>query len=131
MITICHATGSKKNPYNSITLNANGVINGHVGAHHQNGRDIIPPFDYRAQGQTKHFPGQNWDAAGQAIHSNGCKPVPAEPDPTPPTVSVQVDDCIEATPRSGLTVNVMLGDLTPGVTYTIMITRDLSTPPTQ
>jgi hypothetical protein len=36
-ITICHATGSKKNPYNEITVSVNG-LNGHN--HH--GGDIIP-----------------------------------------------------------------------------------------
>jgi hypothetical protein len=36
-ITICHATGSKKNPYNEITVSVNG-LNGHG----QHGGDIIP-----------------------------------------------------------------------------------------
>jgi hypothetical protein len=36
-ITICHATGSKKNPYNEITISING-LNGHNG--HKG--DIIP-----------------------------------------------------------------------------------------
>lgn len=36
-ITICHATGSKKNPYNEITVSVNG-LNGHG----QHASDIIP-----------------------------------------------------------------------------------------
>ncbi|TAK14689.1 MAG: fasciclin domain-containing protein [Anaerolineae bacterium] len=38
-ITICHATGSEKNPYVMITISVNG-LNGHED--HQNGEDIIP-----------------------------------------------------------------------------------------
>jgi hypothetical protein len=38
-ITICHATGSAKNPYVEITISVNG-LHGH--AKHQDGRDIIP-----------------------------------------------------------------------------------------
>lgn len=72
-VTICHATGSSTNPYVVITPNANGVINGHAGSGHQGGRDIIPPFSYNDQGSTKQFPGQNWNAAGQATYNNGCK----------------------------------------------------------
>lgn len=75
-VTICHATGSATNPYVVITPNANGVINGHSGSGHQGGRDIIPPFSYNDHGTTKQYPGQNWDATGQAIYNNGCK-VPA------------------------------------------------------
>jgi hypothetical protein len=37
MITICHATGSKKNPYVMITISING-LNGH----NKHARDIIP-----------------------------------------------------------------------------------------
>lgn len=36
-ITICHATGSEKNPYNSITISVNG-LNGH----NKHAGDIIP-----------------------------------------------------------------------------------------
>jgi hypothetical protein len=71
-VTICHATGSQTNPYEQISPDANGVISGHIGASHQGGKDIIPPFDYNDQGQTKHFAGQNYDASGQATLSNGC-----------------------------------------------------------
>jgi hypothetical protein len=72
-VTICHATGSQTNPFVVITPNANGVVNGHIS--HQDGRDIIPSFTYNDHGTTKTFPGQNFDAAGQAIFNNGCQPV--------------------------------------------------------
>lgn len=71
-ITICHATGSATNPYVVNSPNANGIISGHD--KHQDLRDIIPPFDYKSGKTTKHFPGQNWTASGQAIYNNGCKP---------------------------------------------------------
>jgi len=37
-ITICHATGSEKNPYVEITISTQGELNGHL-PHHD---DIIP-----------------------------------------------------------------------------------------
>ena len=71
-VTLCHATKSKSNPYVEISVNANGSVSGHAGSSHQNGQDIIPPFDYNDNGTTKHFPGQNWNSSGQAIFNNGC-----------------------------------------------------------
>lgn len=41
-ITICHATGSEKNPFVRITISVNG-LNGH--GDHQDGRDIVPAPD--------------------------------------------------------------------------------------
>jgi hypothetical protein len=72
-VTICHATGSSKNPFVQISVNANGSVSGHAGSKHQNGRDIIPPFDYNDNGTVKTFPGQNWNAQGQATFNNDCK----------------------------------------------------------
>lgn len=85
-VTLCHATGSATNPFVVITVNANGAVNGHAGASHQGGRDIIPPFDYNRGGETVHFPGQNWDAQGQATLANGCE-VEGQPTPTTPTTT--------------------------------------------
>ena len=45
--------------------------------------DIIPPFDY---GDGRHFSGQNWTDAGQAIYRNGCVP-PTLVTPVTPTVT--------------------------------------------
>jgi uncharacterized repeat protein (TIGR01451 family) len=67
-VSICHATGSSSNPYVLIAqLSAAGVFNGHLGAGHQGGEDIIPPFSYQAQTYS-----QNWDAPHQAIYNAGC-----------------------------------------------------------
>ena len=65
-VTICHATGSTSNPFVEVTPSAAGVFNGHLG--HQDGRDIIPPFQYKGQTYS-----QNWDAIGQATFGNGCE----------------------------------------------------------
>ncbi|WP_457962766.1 hypothetical protein M1E17_14795 [Arthrobacter sp. D1-29] len=79
-ITICHATGSASNPFVVITISLNG-LNGHAGAGHQNGEDIIPPNSGNI------VPGgQNWTAEGQATFNNGCVPVkrPVVPEVVPP-----------------------------------------------
>jgi LPXTG-motif cell wall-anchored protein len=65
--SICHATGSATNPFVLIGPSPVGVIFGHLGASHQGGRDIIPPFVYNGVTYS-----QNWDAAGQAIFAAGC-----------------------------------------------------------
>jgi hypothetical protein len=83
-VTICHATGSKTNPYVKISPNANGVVSGH--AAHQDERDIIPGFHYNDHGTNKTFPGQNWDTNGQATYNNGCKPCKPVTQPTPVTI---------------------------------------------
>lgn len=66
-VSLCHATGSESNPFVLITISPEGAYNGHLGSGHQNGEDIIPPFEY--QGQTY---SQNWDAVGQELFNNGC-----------------------------------------------------------
>lgn len=86
-VTICHATASNNNPYNSISPNIgnNGDLSGghlnHTGGIYpqDNWGDIIPPYDYTdSNGNPAHFDGMNWSAQGQAIWNNGCNV------PTPP-----------------------------------------------
>jgi uncharacterized repeat protein (TIGR01451 family) len=89
-VTICHATDSDTNQYNTETVDigSSGILQGghsdHLGPawnptlkdlHIQWG-DIIPPYDYTNDEGTFHFDGLNWDAAGQAIYSHGCGIVP-------------------------------------------------------
>ena len=71
-LTICHATG---NGYVANQPNKTADAGVHAGIEHQEGRDIIPPFDYDGGS----FPGQNWDEEGQAIYRNDC----VEPEPEP------------------------------------------------
>jgi hypothetical protein len=69
-VTICHATSSESNPFTENTVAKDGSVSGHDG----HTGDIIPPFDYLDNnGQTRHYPGKNWDADGQAILNDGCK----------------------------------------------------------
>jgi hypothetical protein len=69
-VTLCHATGSATNPFVRITVSVSGAFNGHLGASHQNGEDIIPPFEFNGQTYS-----QNWNAAGQATFNNNCVPL--------------------------------------------------------
>lgn len=66
-VAICHATGSSKTPYVRIVVSKAGVVRGHFGDKHRDGKDIIPPFEYRGRTYS-----QNWPQ-GQAIWANGCK----------------------------------------------------------
>lgn len=76
-VRLCHATG-QPDSWVSVSVSANAVISaGHTT--HQDGRDIIPPFDYQSGGYAKRYPGLNWTSAGQAIWSNDC----VNPEPTP------------------------------------------------
>ena len=76
-VTICHATESDSNPWNSIEVDDSAVQqgSGHNADSHQDGRDIIPPGPWDPDGR-------NWDAEGWAIWVNNCnrpKAVPAAP----------------------------------------------------
>lgn len=75
--TICHATGSATNPYVVISPSVAGVFNGHLGADHQAGEDIIPPFTFNGEVYS-----QNWDAEGQAIVEADCQLPPGASPPT-------------------------------------------------
>jgi hypothetical protein len=76
---ICHATGNAASVadvanWSRQSPNSEGVLNGHVGADHQNGNDIIPPLPGVLPA------GQNWTSYGQQVHGNGCSvPRPAQP----------------------------------------------------
>lgn len=64
-VTICHATGSNSNPYNT----ENPAANADVGGHNGHANDIIPPFDFTGGS----YPGKNWTAANEEILANDCK----------------------------------------------------------
>jgi hypothetical protein len=79
--SLCHATGSESNPYVFIeNISVSGAFNGHLddgsggtNGDHQNGEDIIPPFEYKGQTYS-----QNWNSVGQAIYRAECKVTPPE-----------------------------------------------------
>lgn len=100
-ITICHATG---NPDHWVVLTVDAAaITSQGHDQHQDGRDVVPPFEYVAEnsGETVSFAGQNW-AGNWATNGEGVatetvdESMCAAPDdePTPPT-----DD--ETTPSEG------------------------------
>ena len=144
-VTICHRTNSDTNPYVVITVDiasAGHLKHGHDTEHegpiwnptlkdqHIEWGDIIPPYQYLDFS----YPGQNWDAEGQAIYANGCEtpdpgPTP-EPEVTPtpeptatPEPEVTPTPDPEATPTAAPTgtVEVETGrpDVTPPSTDTI------------
>ncbi len=79
-VSICHREGGPN--YVAITAAAQGVYDGHVKNHPL---DIIPPFSFEQAGQRISFQGQNWDAEGQMIVANGCRPL----EPTEPAVPAE------------------------------------------
>ena len=66
---ICHATGNP-DQWVSNTPATLGQLQGHVGAGHQNGNDIIPPIPVFLPS------GQNWDTTHIAIYNNDCNVPP-------------------------------------------------------
>jgi hypothetical protein len=73
-ISICHRTGSARNPYVVVAVDAAAIVGGGPGGHGSHGRvgngpiaDIIPPFDGYPEGK-------NW--AGQ--WEPGAVPAPAD-----------------------------------------------------
>ena len=86
-VTICHRRAAETNPYGpkAITVSVNSIFNPNNGHDTHNGPvfpaanwgDIIPPFE----AESGSYPGQNWDAEGQAIFFNNCQP---DDDPPPP-----------------------------------------------
>lgn len=118
-VKLCHATGKG---WVVLNVDKNGAVAGHAGWHHQKGMDIIPPFSYKKGWQTVNFPGQNWDEQGQAIWNNDCqKP------PTPPNISVYVEQCTVPGGEPSGTVLVSLGDLKKGQHYTVMVSQKWKT----
>lgn len=86
-VTLCHATGSEDNPYVSVTVDDNAVLNGH-GDH---SGDIIPAFDYNGGS----YGGKNLGGDGSAILANGCQAV--EPSPSTSTATETATQTAEAT----------------------------------
>jgi uncharacterized repeat protein (TIGR01451 family) len=85
-VPICHAIGN--GGFVAIAPSA-GVVFGHAGSSHQDGRDVIPPFTYQPNSgapNTSLAGGQNWNAQGQSLLASGCvgQAPPPPPPPKPP-----------------------------------------------
>lgn len=114
-VTICHRTGSRHHPYVVISPSASGVYHGHYSQHNEHAvfpntasdgkwGDIIPPFQYK--GVTYSL---NWNADGQAIWSNRCRPA------TRGSTTVTIPGATTTVTTPGSTVTVT----TPGSTTTV------------
>ncbi len=81
-VTLCHARppDTNKNGWIEITVGVAAAIGPKGHDHHA--MDIIPPFTYQDKSGIHQFKGLNWDAKGQAVFNNGCKPVKPSPTPT-------------------------------------------------
>lgn len=116
-VTLCHATGSATNPYVTITVDYHALQNGHTG----DKGDIIPPTTINGVTYSA-----NWDANGQAIFNNGCRPVVAAETPAaapPSTVTTTT-----TTPTT-TTVNEspVITTTTVPATTTVTVTTQSST----
>lgn len=139
-VTICHATGDPGHwVKQNVAVDAILRSNGH--AYHQDGRDIIPPFN--PVGDLPTFAGLNWDDQHKTIWKNGCV-VPAVPTPTPsetPTSTPEPSDSPtpseSPSPDPAPTVTVTASPdpqptetvTAPGPTVTATITPDGSVHP--
>lgn len=83
-VTLCHATGSKTNPYNTITVNKNAVLNAKTGGvkpkgHGNHADDVVPAFTMARKPSAP--PGPPWEFAGlnlpegQGLLANDCYPL--------------------------------------------------------
>ena len=85
-VTICHRNNGV-NPYGpkAISVSVNSIFNPNNGHDTHDGGvfpadphgDIIPPFE----AESGFYPGQNWNAEGQAIFFNNCQPGDEPPPP--------------------------------------------------
>lgn len=118
-VPICHALGN--GGYEAIAPSA-GVVFGHAGSSHQDGRDIIPPFLYepnKGELDQSLAGGQNW-ASGQAIWANGC--VAGEVSTATTTATTTTATTTSTTAETTTT--------TPATTTTASTTAPTTVPPT-
>jgi len=127
-IMLCHRTDSYSNPYVVITVDVASVkFEGHDGHNgpvffpdipkHQKWGDIIPPFDFGANGS---YPGKNWTPAGIAIFDHQCAVMTPTTTTTPGTT----------TPSSTTPGSTTPGSTTPGTTTPSSTTPGSTTPGT-
>jgi uncharacterized repeat protein (TIGR01451 family) len=105
-VTICHHTGSDQNPFVQEQVDHEAVVK--PDGHDDHPEDIIPPFDYIEDGQTKHYPGKNWPGEVD-IWLNGCE-IPPTPQPLPVQPTVK---CVDV---NGSTFTAVFGYSNPNTT---------------
>jgi hypothetical protein len=122
-ITLCHATGSRQNPYDQITVDVASVdLHGHAG----HADDIIPAFNIDGVS----YPGQNLDLL--YILANGCNVPP--PSANTPTVTKNANGTYDTTYQWGITksVNTSTQNIFTGgsasFNYVASVTHDGGTP---
>ena len=125
-VTICHATGSTKNPFIQETVD-DDAVDGNGNEHsdhnmpgHQNGEDIIPPGVWDTNGR-------NWNALGIAIWSNSCNDVTPTNTPTPTITHTPTPN---VTTNTGCVINCDTPTPTLTTTPTPTATDDVTPTPT-
>ncbi|HWH97698.1 MAG TPA: hypothetical protein VNS80_04960, partial [Pseudolysinimonas sp.] len=115
-VWICHANnGNGTGGFVKNEVDVDSIIKDNGHAEHQNGRDIIPPFDYIKQGQAGSFAGLNWNPPySQAFLDAGCK----EPAATPAVPTFTEANC-PAPGQVGQASYVI--PTTTGIKYTVQI----------
>lgn len=102
-VTVCHATGSSSNPYNSqeVAVSSSGAPQG---GHDGHDDDIIPPYHW--DGGT--YPGKNWTPENEILwHDGGCDGVAATPTPGPGTPTPTPSGTPIPTPTPDATIMVI------------------------
>jgi LPXTG-motif cell wall-anchored protein len=80
-VTLCHATGSRTNPYVAITVDDDAIVREGHGGHagplfapdlpdHEAWGDVVPAFDF---GPGAVYGGDNWSDAGRQLLAAGCR----------------------------------------------------------
>lgn len=127
-VTLCHATDSRKNPYQLITVDAAGAFNGHLGhtgpifnpllPKHTKWGDVIPTFTYNGQSYAL-----NWDLSGMALLANNCgvsKPHKVHAGPVTFTdISCDEDGSYTVPETPHVTYKDANGDVIPAGTYDV------------
>lgn len=123
-VDICHATSSESNPFVSLNV-AQDSVDGDAGNDSGQGDhflnhedDIIPPI-------AGIHGGLNWDAEGQAIWGNGCKPVP--PTTTTTTTSTTTSTTSTTVPETTTTSTTVPTTTTSSVPRTTTTTLPTAT----
>ena len=118
-VPVCHYEGN--GTYHLIHIAAAAAFNGHMGESHQDGLDIIPPFEFRGSTYA-----QNWDDSGRALFEQFCTETPTNtPMPSDtPTMTATASEVPTESPSTTPTQDV---SASPTITSTAIPT-EINTP---